>query len=115
MKCSVCGEGQDFLLLGRCPACYKQAITPVVGDPVSQVMDNMASVLVADPGRLTREPTCKWHQGDDWDYSSVWTTSCGLEWSVEEGTLKENSMNFCPKCGKKLVEVPFVPEPEEEE
>ena len=33
-----------------------------------------------------------------------WSTSCGKEFVMITGTPKENGYNFCPSCGKPLVE-----------
>ncbi len=46
--------------------------------------------------------TCEWKYDDIDNY---WESSCGLTWYLSEGTLKENKMNFCPKCGKKIKEI----------
>jgi len=33
-----------------------------------------------------------------------WETSCGQEFMIIDGTPKDNGYNFCPSCGKPLVE-----------
>jgi hypothetical protein len=41
----------------------------------------------------------------DWKYDDIddfYQGSCGVTWSLCEGTLEENKMNFCPQCGKKI-------------
>ena len=48
---------------------------------------------------------CYWKYDDsDFDYS-CWEGSCGAAWYLEEGTPKENNMDYCPECGGDLVEV----------
>ena len=44
------------------------------------------------------------------DYSS----DCGLEWNISNNdSPSENEMNFCPKCGRKLVEIKLPSETQE--
>jgi len=43
---------------------------------------------------------CHWKEDDD----GIWNTTCKLAWSFEYATTpKENSMNYCPKCGATLL------------
>jgi len=46
---------------------------------------------------------CAWtyHYDNDYNY---WSSSCGLEWQLSDGTPIENGMVYCTRCGKKLVE-----------
>lgn len=45
---------------------------------------------------------CKWQFDDD----GYFTTSCELWWNMSnEAGLKENNMNYCPKCGKPIREM----------
>lgn len=46
---------------------------------------------------------CSWHL-EDYNYGQ-WESDCEYYWQVENGkTPKENGMNYCPKCGRELVE-----------
>ena len=56
-----------------------------------------------DHGVVTDVKTCVWSQSSHWDDDN-WSGDCGAEWSLFEGTPKENNMNYCPECGGKLVE-----------
>lgn len=47
------------------------------------------------------ENICEWETDED----GLSETSCGLLWECINGTPKENNMNYCPKCGSKIVEV----------
>jgi len=58
--------------------------------------------------------TCTWKETSDFNMGNTWSGDCDILWTMMDGTPKENEMNFCPKCGKPLVEVPFV-EPQEDE
>ena len=53
---------------------------------------------------MTENKTCTWKL-DASPYAEIWEADCGLTWSLEEGGPEENGMNYCPKCGKKLVAV----------
>lgn len=46
------------------------------------------------------ENTCLWSLED-----GVWRGVCGVQWCLNEGTPKDNEMNYCPECGKKIIEV----------
>lgn len=38
------------------------------------------------------------------DEDGVWAChTCGLLWTFMDGGVKENEMNYCPKCGKKII------------
>jgi len=39
---------------------------------------------------------CEWTVDDD----GYWKTACGEEWSFEEGSPKDNGVNFCFSCGQ---------------
>lgn len=46
---------------------------------------------------------CKWYL-EDYNFSQ-WESDCGLSWYMSnDETPKENEMNYCPKCGRKLIE-----------
>lgn len=57
------------------------------------------------------QETCNWRNNKGtalWEchYGGDYTSDCGLEWNMSnKDSPKENEMHFCPKCGKKLVEV----------
>ncbi len=50
-----------------------------------------------------RAGTCTWTVVDPWE-GDTWKSSCGQEWCFNEGSPKENQMNFCHSCGRSLVE-----------
>jgi len=43
-----------------------------------------------------------------------WETSCGQAFCMITGTPKENNYNFCPSCGKPLVEF-YIQDSEDDE
>ena len=52
---------------------------------------------------MTDPAVCHWRGDEDGN----WDTDCGECFCVEEGTPQENTYNFCPSCGKKLVEIAY--------
>ena len=46
---------------------------------------------------------CTWTH-TDYCFEDCWETSCGNVWCLIEGTPTENGMQFCPYCGKPLVD-----------
>lgn len=50
---------------------------------------------------------CNWYEQDD-DANS-WETDCDMRWMINNyDTPTENDMNFCHKCGRKLIEHAFA-------
>ncbi len=66
------------------------------------------SKYTPDPFEETKDTTagCEWHLDDD--EAGAWESACGQLWCFEEGTPKENEMNFCPFCGRLLTQHPKV-------
>ena len=50
-----------------------------------------------------RAPECVWSHADD--DTDLWEGSCGIAWSLTDGTPKDNEMAFCPRCGGHLKQV----------
>lgn len=57
---------------------------------------------------------CTWKEHDPWGHTpNTWDASCGLCWYLETAEdephdpLKGHEMNFCPKCGGKIVEMKY--------
>jgi DNA-directed RNA polymerase subunit RPC12/RpoP len=49
----------------------------------------------------------KWEEITDysgWGDTHYRCSVCGEEWYLEDGTPKQNNMNFCPKCGADMRE-----------
>jgi len=62
------------------------------------------SVLIDVPITTTASPIknkgqCRWVLDEDY-----WETSCGEAFCLNEGTPSDNDFEFCPYCGKSLVE-----------
>ena len=45
-----------------------------------------------------KSDVCVWA----FDVLGAWSGTCGIWWSCEFETPKENGMNFCPRCGRRL-------------
>jgi hypothetical protein len=45
---------------------------------------------------------CQWVGTDD-DFN-IWSTDCGEEFYLDEGSPRENGFEYCCFCGKPLVE-----------
>lgn len=48
---------------------------------------------------------CTWTLHEPFYGEEAWGTSCGAEWMLTEGGLKDNGVVFCHKCGKLVKEV----------
>jgi hypothetical protein len=70
-------------------------------------MTSFAKALEED-FRESKNNRCIWSYTEtymEWNEDSYWSTSCGQKFVMIEGTPKENGYNFCPSCGKPLVEL----------
>lgn len=45
--------------------------------------------------------TCTWIQEENQD-SNTWSTSCGREWELTDGTPMENDIQYCVFCGRSV-------------
>lgn len=67
----------------------------------------LISQLTADKKRLERqleqgEKRGEWEEISEyngWGDTHYRCSVCGEEWYLEDGTPKQNNMNFCPRCG----------------
>ena len=48
------------------------------------------------------QKTGKWIEHEDWYDTYYECSSCGEEFSLIEGTPKDNGYNYCPSCGTKM-------------
>jgi hypothetical protein len=57
-----------------------------------------------------------WNCPDGEDGDGEWFCPCGKQWVFIDGTPEENGMQYCPRCGSKIVEfrmgqpLPALPE-----
>lgn len=48
------------------------------------------------------EETCTYKQTDI-DYNSWSCSKCKCDWCLEDGTPKDNNLNYCPECGARIT------------
>lgn len=46
---------------------------------------------------------CEWTEDED----GCWNSACGRKFEYIEGTPRENSVRYCPYCGKSLREIRY--------
>jgi DNA-directed RNA polymerase subunit RPC12/RpoP len=46
---------------------------------------------------------CEWSVYDEYDSPDTYAGTCGVMWTFDEGDPKDNEVNFCPKCGRKIL------------
>ena len=58
------------------------------------------------------QEACNWRNNKDtdgwyeWSDCGDYSSDCGLDWNMSnDDSPLENDMNFCPKCGRKIVEI----------
>lgn len=56
---------------------------------------------------------CNFIRLDNYDYIVYECNNCKEEWCFEDGTPKDNSYNYCPKCGAKIEKVIELEEEDE--
>ena len=61
-----------------------------------------------------KKDICVYRQiNEDWN---TWEcSSCAEEWCFESGSPKDNAVNYCPRCGKKVINCIEITNEEEEE
>lgn len=47
---------------------------------------------------------CTWTSSDSYDYDNCdyWSTDCGEQFTILEGTPEDNGMKYCCYCGKEI-------------
>lgn len=61
-------------------------------------MKNWPSDRIGMAAKAKQEP-CLWV---DYDIGGYWVGTCGVEWGYADGSPRENKMQFCFGCGKRL-------------
>ena len=59
---------------------------------------------IAELEEAMKPKTCEWKQCTS-EYDTHLDGSCGISWMLEEGTPSYNGMNFCLKCGGRLIQI----------
>ena len=76
---------------GTCASCGGQLMDDFVFCPY-------CGQFAKDDGHNKPEP-CEWAADED----GIWHSKCGSTWILTDGGPAENKMEFCLKCGKKIV------------
>lgn len=66
---------------------------------------NEAIRMAAELGEIKitqAENTCDYKLVDD-DVNLYVCSKCGEPWMLNEGTPKDNNMNYCTKCGSRII------------
>ena len=68
-------------------------------------LDALRAELAELKQKLIRQSeVCFWTPDAGYDYIA-YDSQCGKSWVLEDGGPKENDMQYCPFCGKLLVQV----------
>lgn len=68
--------------------------------PVEVVIQNIKDMPAADVAEVVHG---KWEfEPNLFDENTYRCSVCGEVWTLISGTLKENNMNFCMRCGAKM-------------
>lgn len=57
--------------------------------------------------RSTDGLACGWTEESE---GIAWATGCGHLFDVNDGTPKQNGMNYCCFCGRSLIQTPYTDE-----
>lgn len=68
-----------------------------------------AKVIILEMSEKISDGDCTWAQQDF--ESGHYSSTCGLDFWLEEGSPFENQMTYCPKCASKINGVPYKDEP----
>jgi hypothetical protein len=65
----------------------------------------LAEGTILDMDADAMRPRADWTRHDDPEEGAYYECGCcGVRWALESGTLKDNEMNYCPKCGAVVEE-----------
>jgi hypothetical protein len=101
---------EQFLIGAKHESC---AYAPEDPDPTwhccnwSEVVEQVEAALSLTPASVAQraeEATTAYRQTDD-DYNTWECEKCHEVWCFNEGTPKDNEWRYCPKCGRRIVEV----------
>ena len=66
-----------------------------------KINDDDIEYVLATPPQSPEAKDCKWSQDINDEY---YDSECGLAWQMmNDDSLEDNKMNYCPKCGGKIV------------
>lgn len=79
---------------------------PITVEQAEKIIENLKLMIEALSAEYAamKAATCTWTYDNDPDMP-FWSAACGLAWCTEDGTLADNEVLYCPKCGKRVLEV----------
>jgi hypothetical protein len=69
-------------------------------EQVARIARHMADALLAELAHTEPAEQCQWTRDED----GIYSTSCGGMWEFTDGSYQDNSVKFCPYCGKGIAE-----------
>ncbi len=72
-------------------------------DVVPRLHRKYRNALIEIMNEVNRK-TCTYIQQND-DYNTWECSQCKCDWCIEEGTPKDNNMNYCPECGARIKNI----------
>jgi hypothetical protein len=68
---------------------------------------------------MEQPKVCEWKENDPWGPTpDTYDGTCGICYTVDKSyaeTFAEHELNYCPKCGNKIREIPFQRDTEDDE
>lgn len=100
-------SAEQYQLLQKCEQLLAALATIKQITDGSQPIDAAGAAMVAESAIAAVKSgavpsVCNWRESAP----GGWSSDCGQEFWLEDGTPSENSMQFCHKCGKPLAEHP---------
>lgn len=93
-------ELQTLMWLARDP--YSRLEKRVAWNKAMDIIDaELALHSTAEIAGTRAEEVCRWTHDFD-DYGDVYQTQCGRDWCFEVEGPKENNVDFCMGCGKRV-------------
>ena len=93
-------HGTPLSALGYCKIAYDAGQESMADTANGAFMDGRNNALAE-----REQEMCEWVPEDE--DSNWYGSQCGMSFVFEDGGAVHNGFNFCPKCGKKLKEIPW--------
>ena len=74
---------------------YSRPMTVIATEDLDLLRTEIAELQARGAGK------CAWSEEADYEY---WSSSCGLLWTLINGSPADNGMTFCPRCGRRIAE-----------
>ena len=108
-----CVRGRSFsILYGLDPANPCCVDSPCSRKEIDKVIAQALSLSPASVAEYAANATTTFRQTDD-DYNTWECGKCHEVWCLNEGSPTDNDWRFCPKCGRRIVEV--IPQAKEQD